>query len=124
MYPEYAPLIIPIPLSKQRLSQRGFNQISILLKSITKRYPELATLVHYDSLLKHRDTQSQTQLTRKERLSNVRGAFSCVTGIPRGSDILLIDDVLTTGATVTEASKVLYKCGAKRVTVLTLARAV
>ncbi len=115
-------LLIPIPLHKSRLRERGFNQALVLAREIEKRFP---LPLDYLNLQRIRDTQPQINLKEKERRKNVRGAFGLREKQKvKGKRILLIDDVYTTGATVNECSRVLRKGGAKRVDILTLARAV
>lgn len=115
-------LVIPVPLHKLRLRERGFNQALVLAREIKKRFP---LPLDYLNLQRTRDTQPQTNLKEKERRRNVRKAFELRDGQKvKGKRILLIDDVYTTGATVNECSRVLKKAGAKRIDVLTLARAV
>jgi ComF family protein len=75
-----------------------------------------------DTLLKKKETPPQIGLSAKERLLNLKNAFQVIGNI-KGLRLLLVDDVMTTGATVTECSKVLMKAGAEEVIVLTLARA-
>lgn len=110
--------IVPVPLSMKRLRERGFNQ-SLLIARIVSEEKGIPMLI--DILLKKKETPPQTELSAKERLSNLKGAFE-VKGNIEGMRILLVDDVMTTGATVTECSKELIKAGAKEVIVLTLAR--
>lgn len=115
-------LIMPVPLHSKRLRERGFNQSVILGREIARRF-----LIPLDflTLNRHIDTVSQIHLGKKERESNVRGAFE-VTHPEKISDrkIILVDDVYTTGSTVRECARVLMKNGATSVAVLTLARAV
>lgn len=82
---------------------------------------DLSLPLMLDTLKKIRETPPQTYVTGKERLKNIKGAFRS-SGDIKGSKVLLIDDVITTGATVRECSKVLRKAGAEDVTVLALAR--
>jgi ComF family protein len=111
--------IVPVPLSISRLRERGFNQ-SLLVARVMSRKFHIPLLM--DNLMKTRETPPQIGLSAKERLLNLKNAFG-VEGNINGFRLLLVDDVMTTGATVTECSKVLIKAGAKEVTVLTLARA-
>ena len=106
-------LIIPIPLHRKRLYSRGFSAPAILARSIGRT---MGIPVNLKSLTRMRDTVSQTGLNLKERRSNVRGAFSVKDLASR--DILLVDDVFTTGATVDEAARVLKQAGAERVRVV------
>ncbi len=129
--------IVPMPLAKKRLQKRGFNQIEILLKEITKQYPDLAKHIKTRILIKHKETKPQTKLNRKERLQNIKGAFSInkkafgeldtlhissKSKILKNADIILIDDVITTGSTVIEASKTLLNAGADNIYIITIAR--
>lgn len=111
--------IVPVPLSKRGLIRRGFNQ-SLLLSQVISRNTGIPLSI--DLLFKIRDTPPQLGLAARERLTNLRGAFA-VRGNLNGLSLLLVDDVITTGATVRECSSMLMKAGAKEVTVLALARA-
>lgn len=111
--------IIAVPLSAKGLRDRGFNQSLLLAKLIAR---EAKTPLLMDTLFKQRDTPPQIGLTSKERTSNLKGAFK-VRGNIEGLSFLLVDDVITTGATVTECSKNLLEAGAKEVVVISLARA-
>ena len=111
--------IVPVPLTVKRLRERGFNQ-SLLIARVMSKEIKIPLLV--DILFKKKETPPQTGLSAKERLSNLKNAFE-VKGNIQGLRLLLVDDVMTTGATVTECSKQLIKAGAEEVVVLTLARA-
>jgi len=111
--------IVPVPLSIKGLRERGFNQ-SLLVARVLSKKMRIPLLM--DTLFKIKETPPQIGLSAKERLSNIRKAFM-VKGKIEGLRLFLVDDVMTTGATVTECSKVLKKAGAKEVIVLTLARA-
>jgi len=116
---QFIDAIIPIPLSKTKLREREFNQALILSSCIGSEFNKK---VLADKLLRHKDTKTQTDLKDDERFLNVRDAFgvteqSCI----KGKNILLIDDVLTTGATCSQASLALKNAGANSVYVLTLA---
>lgn len=116
---EYLDLIIPVPLHKTRLREREFNQAEILSRHIAREFKKN---VLSDALLRHRPTRTQTELDTDQRLLNVRGSFS----VTRRDDIqdkniLLVDDVLTTAATSSEAACALKDAGANIVFVLTLA---
>lgn len=113
-------LIIPVPLHKKRLRERGFNQSSLLAKVVAKR---TSIPLDVSSLRRVRWTEPQTNLSGKEREKNVKGAFKVVKrDRVEGKKILLIDDVFTTGSTVNECAKALLRVGAKGVDILTLAR--
>ncbi len=112
-------LMIPIPLSAKREKQRGYNQSKMLAEEISR---QCSIYLDSRSLKKIKDVTPQFELSRKERLQNVRGAFQA--SALTGKNVLLIDDIYTTGATVREASKALKAAGAKNIYALTLARAV
>jgi ComF family protein len=114
-------LIVPVPLSRLRLLLRQFNQAALLASELSRR-----TGVPMDPLLlrRTRSTRSQVGLTRDQRRRNVAGAF----GVPQrrrkileGRNVLLIDDVITTGATVDACARVLRRAGAARIDVAALA---
>lgn len=114
-------VIIPVPLHRKRLREREFDQALILAKGISK---DQGIPLIYGNLIRHRWTESQTSLSKKERRHNVKGAFSLRNPDQiRGLRVLLIDDVYTTGATITECAKVLKKAKAKQLYVFTIARA-
>lgn len=115
----YLDFIIPMPLHKTRLREREFNQAEILSMHIAREFKK--DLVK-DMLLRHRQTKTQTGLKNKERFLNVAGSFMVDNRINlREKNILLVDDVLTTGATSSEAALTLKNAGAQAVFVLTLA---
>ena len=115
-------LVIPVPLHLSRLRERGFNQSQLIAKELGRN---ISCNVNASILERIKPTLPQVGMKRKERVLNVRGAFQLrKDGSLRGKSILLIDDVFTTGATVSECSRILKKGGAKTVSVLTLARVV
>lgn len=111
--------LIAIPLSRARLAERGFNQSALLAERLGR-----ALGIEYAAheLLKVRDTPPQSGLARAARLKNVRGAFDCAQPLG-GKHVALVDDVMTTGATLSEAARVLKKAGAASVSAWVLARA-
>ena len=114
--------IIPVPIHLTRMLKRKYNQASLLSTHLSKIYSKP---VLYTTLLRSKATQSQGHLSTKERKQNVSGVFTVKYPEKiKDKNILLIDDVFTTGATVNECAKVLKKNGAKRVFVLTFARVV
>lgn len=117
-------IIIPVPLHKKRLNERGFNQSLLIAHYLSKR---LCIPLSMDGLQRVRWTRPQIELSRHERLKNVRGAFAVLAGLKpahiiKDKRVILVDDVYTTGATVNECAKVLKKAGASEVVVFTLAR--
>jgi ComF family protein len=121
-------LVIPVPLHRRRYAERGFNQARVLaaeaLRFLGKSHPEWKLTLAASTLMRLRATQSQAGLTPRQRRLNLRGAFSVTDPAQvAGCNVLLIDDILTTGATARAASKALMDAGAKSVWVATLARA-
>jgi len=110
--------IVPVPLHIKSLRERGFNQSLLIARNIALR---LRIPLITDTLIKKKETPPQIGLSARERIYNIRNAFS-VTGGVKGMRILLFDDVMTTGATVGECSRELLNAGAQEVIVLTLAR--
>ncbi len=115
-------LLMPIPLHPKRLRERGFNQSVILAREISKRFN---LSLDFMTLRRHVYTEPQISLGKRAREANVRGAFS-VTDPAKidGQEIILVDDVYTSGSTAKECARVLLKNKAGRVAVLTLARAI
>ena len=116
------PILIPIPLYKKRLKKRGYNQAELLAKEIVKRGNDVFTLTT-KVLYKVKDTKSQVEIRdKKERLKNLHGAFAVKNPETiHGRNIILVDDVTTTGTTLNEAKKVLEKSGARKVIAITIA---
>jgi ComF family protein len=115
-------VLAPVPLHRWKLFTRRYNQAALLAHAVGRHagLPVLPTLV-----VRHRRTRPQGGHTRTGRHRNVRGAFHVRPGLVeriRGCPVVLVDDVLTTGATVSECARVLLRAGASRVDVLTLAR--
>ena len=119
-------LVVPVPLYRAKQRQRGFNQALELTRAALRLVAPAARAKYElapERLLRVRDTLSQTGLTRYQRRENVRGAFLAVDPERlQGATVLLVDDVFTTGTTVTECAKVLRRAGAARVYVATVAR--
>lgn len=110
--------VLPVPLHKRRLGERGYNQSALLAKRIAKH---LNSPYDGESLQRTRDTQAQAMLKRAERLTNPVGAFG-TSGKFERQTLLLVDDVLTTGSTVSECAGSLRAAGASRVYVIVFAR--
>ncbi|MGE5110751.1 MAG: ComF family protein [Acidobacteriaceae bacterium] len=121
-------IIIPVPLHASKLRQRGFNQSELIAKEALRHlhgYSDASFTLEVAVMKRRRDTPSQVGMTREERAENLRGAFGITTRSKvRDRQVLLVDDVLTTGATVSECTRVLRRAGAQRVWVATVARAV
>lgn len=112
--------VIPVPLHEGRLRERGFNQAALLSERVSRI---LKIPLSEEALIRTRETPSQTSLSREQRLANLKGVFEVgkdVLGL-KGKDVLLVDDVYTTGATVQECSEVLKTSGVREIYVVTLA---
>jgi len=121
-------LVIPVPLHRAKYSQRGFNQSRSLaaqaLQFLRKSHPQWRLTLAPSTLMRLRATGSQAGLTPRQRRLNVRGAFSVSDPSQVAAQhILVVDDILTTGATARAAAQTLLKAGAASVWVATLARA-
>jgi ComF family protein len=115
-----ADLVVPVPLHRKRQAERGLNQSEVLALELAER---LKRPVSVDNLRRIRATPSQTRFTRAERERNVAGAFAVQRPADfEDKDVLLVDDVMTTGATTSECARVLYGAGATSVVVMTAAR--
>lgn len=110
-------LIIPIPLHRSRLRERGYNQAALLARSLCSK---LDVALSDDVLIRSRKTPSQTDLSLEERKENILGCFALAKPLA-GLNILLVDDVFTTGATLCEAARILKKGGAQSINALVFA---
>ena len=113
-------IIIPVPLGKKRLVERGYNQVGLISRPLS-----LAMNISYApwALSRDHETRSKVGLTKQERHLNVRGVFTAEAKRVNGRVILLIDDVATTGSTLSSCAEALYAAGARDVFGLTVARA-
>jgi len=119
--PALPQMLVPVPLHPDRLRERGYNQALELARPLARvlRVPLKANLLE-----RTRATPAQTNLDAKTRRRNMRGAFTInATGLPPAAHVALIDDVMTTGATLRECARVLKRAGVARVDVWALARA-
>ena len=109
--------IIPIPLHKSRKRKRGYNQAGIIAKHLSEK-----TGVPFasDVLFRVKKTTAQKQLERQERMGNLQGAFAVSGAWKPAVNVLLIDDIYTTGAPVEQAAKILKKAGVQNVYFLTI----
>ncbi len=111
-----------VPLHPFRLWRRRFNQAAMLAREVARATGKPCTV---DALLRVKPTRSQVGLSRAQRAENVQGAFKVADGAAlKGQNVVLVDDVLTSGATANAASRALIRAGAKRVDVLVFARVV
>jgi len=109
-------VLVPIPLSRQKLAKRGFNQANLIAQELSASF----NWPLKKSLKKVKDTLSQTNLGREQRKLNVQNVFKVQGEI--APNIILIDDILTTGATLEQAAKTLYQAGAKKIWAIVLAQ--
>ena len=117
-----AALVVPIPLHPSRLVERGFNQSWELARPLAQA---LRLPARHDLLLRWRETEHQTSLSRDARNANLRGAFMPAPGARAsltGKHVALVDDVMTTGVSAAQAAQALLEAGATRVDVWLLAR--
>lgn len=110
-------IVVPIPIFKTRNRQRGFNQAEIIAQRFSAAFNYPLT----NKLIKIKNTPAQFKLTAKKRLTNLNNVFSWQGESLTGKTIILIDDVITTGATICEAGKILKKAGAKKIIALAAA---
>lgn len=118
-------LMVAVPLHVSRLRKRKFNQAVLLARNLLKLTPKMQFFP--DLMVRIKDTKSQIFLKKKERENNLKNVFAVnekYFGIVKGKNILLVDDVMTTGATVENCAKILKKHGAKKVKVLTIAKTI
>jgi len=115
--------LIPVPLAASRQRQRGYNQSECLARALA---PLWKVPMRTDVLLRSRATETQTRLTPEERVRNVHGAFSASVGartMLRGAHVVLVDDVVTTAATLNSCAAALHEAGARIVSYVTFGRA-
>lgn len=121
-------VVVAVPLHKEKRFSRGFNQAEEIAKSLTRELGKDSPVrlkFAPSVLIRKRRTESQVGMSREQRKANLRGAFVVLRDDEiRGKDVLLVDDVLTTGATVGECARVLLRKGASRVFVATAARTI
>jgi ComF family protein len=117
-------LVVPVPLHAAKLRQRGFNQAELIARMALKLSPARERFTLSTKVLERsRDTRSQIGLSRHQRRENLRGAFRVIDREQiSGREILLVDDVFTTGTTASECARALRRAGAARVWVATVAR--
>ncbi len=116
-------ILIPIPLSKKRYRERGYNQAELFCKELIKLDNNTNFKLETNILKKPRETEHQARIkNRSERMKNIIGSFSVQNeDLIKNKNIILIDDILTTGATLAEAKKVLKKSGARKIIAFTIA---
>ena len=117
---ELPQLLIAVPLHRSRLRRRGYNQALELARPLARAW---AVPLRHDALHRQRPTDAQTELDAVGRRKNVRGAFALRAGISLPAHVAILDDVMTTGTTLAECTRVLKRAGVSRVDVWALARA-
>jgi competence protein ComFC len=117
------PIIIPIPLSNKRLKERGYNQSLLITEELARIDKNKSFILLKNILFKKKDTTHQAHIkNKKERLENLIGTFHVENiSLIKNKNIILIDDVVTTGATIKEAKKELKKNGARKIIAFTVA---
>lgn len=113
-------LIVPVPLSRNRLKSRGYNQTSLIAEGLGDL---LALEIREDVLFRTRDTKSQVGLDPIARMQNVQDAFTARAELVIDHKILLVDDLVTTGATLSACALALYEAGVQKVHGVAVARA-
>ncbi len=114
-------ILVPVPLFKKRIIKRGYNQSLLLVRCLSK----FSNLSYLNVLERTRDTNSQATKTIAERADNVKGAFALAKqyqSFVRGKNFIIVDDVITTGATLFECAKILHAAGAKNIELVAIAR--
>lgn len=113
-------IIIPVPIHKSRKAQRGYNQTQLIASKLAE-YIDIEFCNNV--LVKNKNTIAQSKLNRKKRIENIKGAFDILNlEKVQGKNVLLFDDIYTTGSTANECSRVLKTAGAKTVGILTIAK--
>ena len=113
-------IIMPVPISRKRLKLRGYNQSDIFAKELAKLYN-----INYDNkiIFKVKDNPAQSELNKYERINNVKNVYKIKNTIKiKNKNVLVVDDIFTTGNTVNEVSKILKKNKAKKIGVFTIAK--
>ena len=113
-------LLIPVPLGKKRIKERGYNQIALVAQPLAY---QLEIRYEPGALWKTRETRSQVGLTVSQRSENVQDAYQADSKVVNDKSILIMDDVATTGSTISACTAALRSAGAREVYVLTIARA-
>lgn len=113
-------MLIPIPLGKKRLKERGYNQVALVARPLAH---ELGLPYAPHGLWKSRETRSQVGLNVSQRRENVSKAYQAEVKVVNGKSVLLMDDVATTGSTVQSSAEALLSAGARKVYAVTIARA-
>lgn len=115
-----AEILIPVPLGKRRLKERGYNQVGLVARPLAYH---MGWRYMPSGLRKTRDTRSQVGLNPSQRRENVQNAYQADPNVVKQKSVLIMDDVATTGSTISACTQALLDAGAREVYVLTIARA-
>ncbi len=115
-----ADILLPVPLGKNRLKERGYNQVALVARPLAY---EVGLAYNPGALWKARETRSQVGLTVSQRIENVDGAYQADVRAVKDKSVILMDDVATTGSTIVAGTAALLSAGAKEVYAITIARA-
>jgi ComF family protein len=113
-------IVIPVPLGRQRLKERGYNQVGLVARPLAY---ELGLEYAPQAIWKSRETRSQVGLTVSQRRENVSDAYQANPSVVKRRSILIMDDVATTGSTILACTNALISAGAREIYALTIARA-
>ena len=116
----HADILLPVPLGKNRLKERGYNQVALVARPLAY---EIALAYKPEAVWKARETRSQVGLTISQRRENVDGAYQADVRAVSDKSVILMDDVATTGSTIVACTAALLSAGAKEVYAITIARA-
>lgn len=119
-FPLESSILVPIPLSFWREFRRGFNQAALLAELISKRH---SLALNKKALRRRKNTKAQHSLSKAERIKNLSGAFTANQKLLHEKQVILVDDVFTSGTTINEAAQVIMNAGATKVAAITVARA-
>jgi len=110
------PLLVPVPMTRKSLRKRGWNQCELIVREITREDKGKMMEMRTDVLVKIRETADQVGRTRSERIDNQRNCLAASDGVDiKGRNVIVLDDIVTTGATLREAQRALLQAGARAV---------
>ena len=114
-------IIIPVPMTYKKIKERGYNQTQLIARLITENIESLA--LKEDILIKYKENNTQSKLTKQQRVENVKDVYKLRNNkIIKGKNVLIFDDVYTTGATCNECAKTLKKANTNKIGVMTIAK--
>ena len=114
-------IIIPVPMTYKKIKERGYNQTQLIARLITENIESLT--LKEDILIKYKENNTQSKLTKQQRVENVKDVYKLRNNkIIKGKNVLIFDDVYTTGATCNECAKTLIKANTNKIGVMTIAK--